>query len=65
MRRVLLIAAGLSAIAFACRSTQPPGTENQLPIDTVGQEPIQTVPSEPPGPAGPLTTTAMDGGTPR
>jgi hypothetical protein len=65
MRRVLLIAACLAAIAFACRSMQPPGTENQLPIDAVGQEPIQTVPSEPPGPAGPLTTTPMDGGMPR
>jgi type IV pilus biogenesis protein CpaD/CtpE len=63
MRRAVLIAACLAAIAFACRTTQPPGTENQLPIDTPGQEPIQTVPSEPPGPAGPLTAP-MDGGTP-
>ncbi len=65
MRRALLIAAALSAIAFACRTSQPPGTENQLPIGTVGQEPIQTVPLEPPGPAGPLTTTSFDGGMPR
>lgn len=63
MRRAVLIAACLAAIAFACRTTQPPGTENQVPIDSLGPEPVQTVPSEPPGPAGPLTAP-MDGGTP-
>ncbi|HYH97167.1 hypothetical protein [Hyalangium sp.] len=63
MRRAVLIAATLATIAFACRTTQPPGTENQVPIDAVGPEPVQTVPAEPPGPAGPLTAP-VDGGTP-
>lgn len=63
MRRVVLISAILAAIVFACRTTQPPGTENQMPIDNVGPEPVQTVPAEPPGPAGPLTAP-LDGGTP-
>jgi hypothetical protein len=63
MRRVLLIAASLAAITFACRTSQPPGAENQMPLDGPGQEPIQTVPSEPPGPAGPLSGP-FDGGTP-
>lgn len=62
MRRAVLIAAILAATVFACRSTQPPGTENQVPIDNVGPEPVQTVPAEPPGPAGPLTAP-LDGGT--
>lgn len=62
MRRAVLIAATLAAIAFACRTTQPAGTENQMPIDQVGPEPVQSVPAEPPGPAGPLT--APDAGTP-
>ncbi|HEX8699301.1 MAG TPA: hypothetical protein VF815_10730 [Myxococcaceae bacterium] len=64
MRRALLIAAALSAIAFACKTSQPPGAENQLPLDSPGQEPVQMVPAEPPGPAGPLTAP-MDGGMPR
>lgn len=63
-RAVLLIAAILAAVVFACRSTQPPGTENQVPIDNVGPEPVQTVPAEPPGPAGPLTAP-LDAGTPK
>ena len=63
MRRALLIVASLAAIAFACRTSQPPGAENQPPLDTPGQEPIQTVPAEPPGPAGPLTGPT-DGGMP-
>ncbi len=63
MRRLVLTAALLAAIAFACRTSQPPGTENQVPIDAVGPEPVQTVPAEPPGPAGPLTAP-VDGGTP-
>ncbi|MDY7225787.1 hypothetical protein [Hyalangium rubrum] len=62
MRRVVLAAAVLAAVAFACRTTQPEGTENQMPIDSVGTEPVQTVPAEPPGPAGPLTAP-MDAGT--
>jgi hypothetical protein len=63
MRRLVLIAAALTVTAFACRTTQPPGTENQLPIDSVGPEPMQTVPSEPAGPAGPITSPTEDGGT--
>jgi hypothetical protein len=63
MRRAVLIAATLAAIAFACRTSQPPGTENQVPIDQVGPEPVQNVPAEPPGPAGPLTAP-LDAGTP-
>jgi hypothetical protein len=63
MRRAVLIAALLAAVAFACRTTQPPGTENQVPIDQVGPEPVQNVPAEPPGPAGPITAP-VDAGTP-
>ena len=57
MRRALLIAAFVAvfAVAAACKTTQPPGTQNQVPIDAVGPEPVQTVPEEPPGPAGPIT----------
>ncbi|RKH06850.1 hypothetical protein D7V97_22130 [Corallococcus sp. CA053C] len=67
-RAVLIIAAlGLTAGAVACKTTQPPGTENQNPIqgpDTV-REPIQNVPDEPPGPASPINNAAgVDGGTP-
>lgn len=66
MRRAVLIAVALAAVAFACRSTQPPGTENQMPIDQVGPEPVQNVPAEPPGPAGPITAPPPgDGGIPR
>jgi hypothetical protein len=63
MRRAVLIAAVLTAVALACRTTQPPGTEHQVPIDSPGPEPVQTVPSEPPGPAGPITAP-VDAGTP-
>lgn len=63
MRRAVLIAAVLAAVAFACRTTQPEGTENQVPIDNPGPEPVQTVPAEPPGPAGPITAP-IDAGTP-
>jgi hypothetical protein len=55
MRRAVLIAVSLAALSVACRTTQPAGTENQLPIDNPGQESIQTVPAEPPGPTGPIT----------
>jgi hypothetical protein len=63
MRRVVLIAVGVLVGMLACRTTQPPGTENREPIgDPAQREPIQTVPSEPPGNAEPLT--APDSGTP-
>jgi hypothetical protein len=64
MRRAVLIAAILVVAAYACRTTQPPGAEEQLPIQQVGQEPIQNVPAEPPGPASPLTAPPVDAGTP-
>ncbi|MCY1046384.1 hypothetical protein OV208_34085 [Corallococcus sp. bb12-1] len=64
-RAVLLIAAlGLTAGAVACKTTQPPGTENQEPLqgpDTV-REPTQNVPSDPAGPAGPINAPGIDGG---
>ena len=60
MRRAVLIAVALAAVACACRTTQPPGTENQVPIDQVGPEPVQSVPAEPPGPAGPITAPPPD-----
>ncbi len=56
MRRTLLIVVGVLVGFLACRTTQPPGTENREPIDAPGQrEEIQNVPAEPPGTAGPLT----------
>lgn len=56
MRRALLIAVGVVVSLLACRTTQPPGTENAEPIQEPAQrEPRQVVPSEPPGPAGPIT----------
>ena len=61
MRRAVLIAVTLAALSFACRTTQPQGTENQVPIDTPGQESIQTVPAEPPGPSGPITAPVDEG----
>ncbi|MDC0710820.1 hypothetical protein POL68_20260 [Stigmatella sp. ncwal1] len=64
MRRLVLIAACLATAASACRTTQPPGTENQMPIDAVGPEPVQSVPAETPGPAEPITAPPEDGGTP-
>ncbi|RKH51632.1 hypothetical protein [Corallococcus llansteffanensis] len=66
-RAVLLIAAlGLTAGAVACKTTQPPGTEDQNPIQgpDTAREPTQNVPSEPAGPAGPLNAQDVDGGTP-
>jgi hypothetical protein len=63
MRRVLLIVVGVLGSLLACRTTQPPGTENAQPIEAPAQrEEIQTVPAEPPGPSGPLTEP--DAGTP-
>ena len=66
MRRVVLVVVSLAAVFAACRTTQPPGTENQSPTGTVGteREPIQTVPNEEGGPAGPLPAAPSDGGTP-
>ncbi|MBN9688536.1 MULTISPECIES: hypothetical protein [unclassified Corallococcus] len=67
-RAVLLIAAlGLSAVgAVACKTTQPPGTEDQRPIQgpDTAREPIQNVPNEPAGPAGPINAPDVDGGFP-
>lgn len=60
MRRAVLIAIALAALSIACRTTQPQGTENQVPIDHAGQEPIQTVPAEPPGPGSPITAPAKE-----
>jgi hypothetical protein len=56
MRRAVLIVMGVLVGFLACRTTQPPGTENREPLDDPGQrEEIQNVPAEPPGPVGPLT----------
>jgi hypothetical protein len=70
MRRAVLFIAtatlGLTVGAVACRTTQPPGTEDQMPIsgpDTVRQ-PIQNVPNDRGGPAGPLEAPGVDGGSP-
>ena len=65
MRRIVLVLVSLAAMVAACRTTQPPGTEDQVPSGTVGteREPIQTVPSEEGGPAEPLPD-APDGGVP-
>lgn len=69
-RAVLLIAAalGLAVVgAVACKTTQPPGTEDQMPIqgpDTV-RETIQNVPNEQGGPAGPIQAPNVDGGFPQ
>lgn len=63
MRRAVLIALCLAAVPLACRTTQPPGTENNEPIQGPDQvrEPIQTVPDSPPGPGTPMPD--VDGGT--
>lgn len=63
MRRAVLVIACLSAVYAACRTTQPPGTEEQVPIEnvTTEREPIQLVPDEPPGPSEPVTAP-IDGG---
>ncbi|XXF78876.1 hypothetical protein P2318_03700 [Myxococcaceae bacterium GXIMD 01537] len=65
MRRAVLVIASLAAMYAACRTTQPPETESQVPIQgpTMEREPIQNVTDEPPGPVSPLPTTAVDGGT--
>jgi hypothetical protein len=56
MRRALLIAVGVVVSLLACRTTQPPGTENAPPIQEPSQtEPRQLVPGEPPGSATPIT----------
>ena len=62
MRRALLITIGVVVSLLACRTTQPPGTENATPIQDPAQKESQLVPAEPPGPAGPLTVP--DAGTP-
>ncbi|MBZ4330640.1 hypothetical protein NR800_31465 [Corallococcus interemptor] len=68
-RAVLLIAAlGLSvAGAVACKTTQPPGTEDQMPIQgpDTARETIQNVPNEQGGPAGPIQAPDVDGGFPQ
>ncbi|MFP2929602.1 hypothetical protein ACLESO_31265 [Pyxidicoccus sp. 3LG] len=63
MRRAVLIALCLAAVPLACKTTQPPGAENQEPIQgpTEVREPIQNVPETQPGPANPLPEA--DGGT--
>lgn len=63
MRRAVLVVVSLAAIHGACRTTQPPGTEEQVPIQnvTTEREPIQNVPDEPAGPAAPVPD-APDGG---
>jgi hypothetical protein len=64
MRRALLITIGVVVSLLACRTTQPPGTENARPLqDPAQKDEGQLVPAEPPGPAGPLT--APDAGTPQ
>ncbi|QRN96211.1 hypothetical protein JRI60_45550 [Archangium violaceum] len=63
MRRALLMGMGVLVGFLACRTTQPPGTENREPLDDAAQrEEVQNVPAEPPGPAGPITEP--DGGIP-
>ncbi len=64
MRRAVLIALCLAAVPLACKTTQPPGTENNPPLEGPDQvrEPVQTVPDSPSGPATPLPATT-DGGT--
>jgi hypothetical protein len=63
-RAALLIALSLAALPAACKTTQPPGTENQPPIDgpDTAREPTQNVPASPPGPAAPITAPGVDGG---
>lgn len=64
MRRALLIVGGVVVTFLACRTTQPPGTENAQPIGAVtDQEPAQLMPAEPPGPSSPIVNNG-DGGTP-
>lgn len=66
-RAVLLIAAlGLTAGVVACKTTQPPGAEDQMPIQgpDTNREVIQNVPNEPAGPAGPVNAPDVDAGIP-
>ena len=70
MRRALLITIGVVVSLVACRTTQPPGTENAMPIqDPAQKEEGQLVPAEPPGPTGPLIVpdenASPDAGTPQ
>jgi hypothetical protein len=64
MRRgLMLVGVAVLGSFLACRTTQPPGTENAAPLEDPAQrEKIQTVPAEPPGPTGPMTEPG-DGGT--
>ncbi|AEI62900.1 hypothetical protein [Corallococcus macrosporus] len=64
MRRAVLLALGVAVAALACKTTQPPGAEEQQPLMGPDQirEPVQTVPDSPAGPATPLPET--DAGTP-
>ncbi|WP_338275209.1 hypothetical protein [Corallococcus caeni] len=52
---------------MACKTTQPAGTEDQMPIQgpDTARETIQNVPNEPAGPAGPVNAPDVDGGTPQ
>lgn len=63
MRRFLFVALCLAAVPLACKTTQPPGAEEQEPIQgpTEVREPIQNVPENQPGPATPLPD--VDGGS--
>ncbi|MCE9673026.1 hypothetical protein LY474_34990 [Myxococcus stipitatus] len=65
MRRVVLVVLALAVVPLACKTTQPPGAEEQEPLQGPDQvrEPVQTVPDEPPGPATPLPALP-DAGTP-
>ena len=63
MRRALLIVGGVVVMGLACRTTQPPGTENAQPIGPAADaQQGQLMPAEPPGPSSPMVET--DGGTP-
>ena len=63
MRRALLIVGAVVVTFLACRTTQPPGTQNAQPIGAVtDQEPAQLMPASPPGPSSPMVL--RDGGTP-
>ncbi|MFY2557457.1 hypothetical protein ACN469_07520 [Corallococcus terminator] len=67
MRRVALITALClaAAVPLACKTTQPPGTDQQEPLQGPDQvrEPVQTVPDNPPGPATPLPDQPDAGST--
>ncbi len=62
MRRALLIVGGVVVMFLACRTTQPPGTENAQPIGPAGDaQQGQLMPAVPPGPSSPMEP--RDGGT--